>query len=492
MLNRSTQMNAWRILVAALLLVMVVLVAGCVAAPQPATPAEQPAAVQEEAVAEEPAVEEAVEEPAAEEAMEEPAAEMAEGDNPFAGGCWEFPEEDVTIEIWWHEYGPFTEYVYELIDRYEEMHPNVNIEPVVANQADLNQKLTVALASGTGPDILDQDISFYSVYYEKGILEPLKLEVFCTNSQEDIEAQYIGNVLEGVTFDETIYGLPFQTNSMSFVLSMDAFEEVGLDPVADAPKTWDDLKRVGAMLKKTENGATVRKGFDFAYMSPRWVFLAFQPMVEQFGGTLLNEDQTECRLNAEPTVKALTLWKEVTEVTGDPSLSLATPSQMNQDLYDGRVAIWMTGPWATSQLLASPLGNRWVITNFPQLELEDPHTLMYGFTWGVNKNKPEINKLVAWDFIRFTLQSPEEWLQKTSFIQPRVGLLQTEYAQSFPFIDVHLRDVETASWFLRSVHTNEIVQIIGRAVERVVFEGIDPQTSLDQAQEECEKVLAEN
>lgn len=480
MLNRSTQMNVWRILVAVSLLVMVVLVAGCVVAPQPAVPAQQPAeepaAVQAEAVAEEPAAEEV--------------AEMAQGDNPFADGCWEFPEEDVTIEIWWHEYGPFTEYVYELIDRYEEMHPNVNIEPVVASQADLNQKLTVALASGTGPDILDQDISFFAAYYDKGVLDPIKLEVFCADSQEDIETAYIGSVLEGVTFDGTIYGLPYQTNSMSFFVSRDAFEEVGLDPVADAPKTWDDLKRVGEMLKKTENGTTIRKGYDFPYQSQRWQLQAFQPMVEQFGGTLLNKDQTECQLNSEAAVNALTLWKEVTGVTGDPSLSLATASHPNQDFIDGRVAIWMTGPWATSQLQESQIGDRWAVTSLPQLNPEDPTTMMYGFTWGVNADKPEINKLVAWDFVRFMLSNPEEWLQKAAFIQPRVGLLETETAQQFPFIDVHLKDVETANWYLRSVYTNEIVQVVGRAIERTVFQGVDPQESLDQAQEECNKVLA--
>jgi multiple sugar transport system substrate-binding protein len=483
MLNFSKKANLRRLFVAMSLLLVVLVAAQCVApAPQQATQA--PAAT------EEPATEAPTAAPAAEEPTQAPQA-MAQADNPFAEGCWDFPTENVSIEIWWHEYGPFTAYVYELIDRYQQMHPNVTINPVVASQADLNQKLTVALASGTGPDILDQDISFYSAYYDKGVLDPIKLDVFCTDSQSDIEAQYIGNVLEGVTFDGSIYGLPYQTNSMSFFLSTDAFNEVGLDAVKDAPKTWDDLKRVGAMLKKVENGATVRKGYDFPYQSQRWQLQAFQPMVEQFGGTLLNEDQTQCLLNSEPAVQALTLWKEVTEVTGDPSVSLATPSQPNQDFIDGRVAIWMTGPWATNQLLESQIGDRWAVTSLPQLDPDNPHTMMYGFTWGVNADKPDLNKLVAWDFVRFMLSNPEEWLQKASFIQPRVGLLDTETAKTFPFIDVHLRDVETASWYLRSVHTNEIVQIVGRAIERTIFEGTDPQTSLDQAQQECDQVLAQ-
>jgi multiple sugar transport system substrate-binding protein len=273
-------------------------------------------------------------------------------------------------------------------------------------------------------------------------------------------------------------------------LSTDAFKEVGLDPVKDAPKTWDDLKRVGEMLKKTENGTVVRKGYDFPYQSQRWQLQAFQPMVEQFGGTLLNEDQTQCMLNSEAAVSALTLWKDVTAVTGDPNTTLTSPTDPNRDFMDGRVAIWMTGPWATNQLLDSELQDHWAVTSLPQLDPENPHTMMYGFTWGVNKDKPDVNKMVAWDFIRFMLSNPEEWLQKASFIQPRVGLLETETAQSFPYIDVHLKDVETATWYLRSVYTNEIVQIVGRAIERTIFQGIDPQASLDQAQEECTNMLA--
>jgi len=185
MSNLSKKTIGWQLLVVISLMLIVSVAAGCAAPAPTAEPAE-------EKVAEEPA---------------EAPMTAAEAESPFSEGCWDFPAEDVTIEIWWHEYGPFTEYVYELIDRYEQMHPNVNIEPVVASQSDLNQKLTVALASGTGPHILDQDISFYSSYYDKGVLEPINLEPFCAESQAEIEDQYIGTVLEGVTFDGDIRGI---------------------------------------------------------------------------------------------------------------------------------------------------------------------------------------------------------------------------------------------------------------------------------------------
>ena len=89
-----------------------------------------------------------------------------------------FPTENITIEVWWHEYGPFTAYVKELIEAYKKLHPNVTANTTIASSTDMNQKLTVALASGTGPDIMDADASYYVAYYAKGILEPANLDVF--------------------------------------------------------------------------------------------------------------------------------------------------------------------------------------------------------------------------------------------------------------------------------------------------------------------------
>jgi multiple sugar transport system substrate-binding protein len=416
---------------------------------------------------------------------------MAGIKGPFAGGGWSYPAGNVKISIWWHEYAPFTEYVYELIDRYQKLHPNVSIEAVVASQADVNQKMTVALASGTGPNVIDQDISFFASFYDKGVLEPIDLDVFGGASLSDMNREYIGDVLEGVSFGGNIYGLPYQTNSMSYVHNLHVYKEVGLDFESDHPRSWEDMKRVGAKLKKVEGGKTIRKGYDFPYQSQRWQLQAYQPMVEQFGGTILSADKARSNLNERPAVNALQLWEEVTKVAGDPNYALATASDPNVDFIDSRTSIWYTGPWATNQLkdrFGMPYED-WAFTTMAQLDPKNPRTMRYGFTWGINEDKAALDKKVSWDFVRFMLAKPEEWLQKASFIQPRSGLLETETAKNFPYIDVHLKDVETASWYVRSVHTNEIVQIVGRAIERVIFQGVGVKESLDMADAEAEKIL---
>ena len=108
---------------------------------------------------------------------------------------------------------------------------------------------------------------------------------------------------------------------------------------------------LGPKLKLVQGNRTVQKAFDFPYHSNRWEVQDFQPLVEQFGGKLLSDDGKTAGINSPAAVKALTLWVAVTKAGGDPRTTMNTPSNPNQDFVDGRTAMWITGPWATPQVL---------------------------------------------------------------------------------------------------------------------------------------------
>ncbi len=400
-----------------------------------------------------------------------------------------FPTENITIEVWWHEYGPFTAYVKELIEAYKKLHPNVTINATIASSTDMNQKLTVALASGTGPDVMDADASYYVAYYAKGILEPANLAVFGVKTYPELAARYVSGGLASGTFDGKIYTLPYQGNSMSLFINNKLFAAAGLDPKKDAPKTWKDVMALGPKLKKVEGKRTAQKAFEFPYHSPRWQLQDMQPLTEQFGGKLLSDDGKTAYLNSPEAVKALTLWRDVTKACGDPKNTKSTASNPNQDFLDGFTAMWITGPWATPQVQASPIKNDFTVVGLPQVDPAKPHTMVYGWAWGVNKNKPDKNKIVAWDFVRFMLAKPDEWLAKAGFVQPVKGVSETPVAKKFPFFNVHMKDVQTATWYIRSENVNEIAQAVGRAVDSVVYDDADPKAALDAAQAAVEKIL---
>ncbi len=407
-----------------------------------------------------------------------------------APATFAFPSEPITLEIWWHEYAPMTAYVKDLIEQYKKVRPNVTINATTASSTDLNTKLNAALAAGTGPDIMDADASYYIAYYVKGVLEPLNLDVFGVKSYQELAAKYSQGGLDSSTFDGKVYTLPYQGNSMSLFINNKLFQAAGLDPKKDAPKTWNDLMALCPKLKKVEGNRTVQKAFEFPYHSPRWELQDLQPMIEQFGGKVLSADGKAAFLNSPETVKALTLWRDVTKACGDPKNTKNTASNPNQDFLDGWEAMWITGPWATPQVTGSPIKNDFTVVGLPQVDPAKPHTMVYGWAWGVYNKRPANNKIAAWDFIKFMLSKPDEWLAKAGFVQPVKGVNETQTAKAFPFFDVHMKDVQTATWYVRSEFANEIAQAVGRAVDSVVYDGGDPKAQLDAAQAAVEKVLS--
>ena len=292
------------------------------------------------------------------------------------------------------------------------------------------------------------------------------------------------------TFDGKVYALPYQGNSMSLFINNKEFRAAGLDPEKDAPKTWEDMIALGPKLKNVQGTRTVQKAFDFPYHSHRWEVQDFQPLVEQFGGKLLSDDGKTAYLNSPAAVKALTLWRDVTKAAGDPETTMNTPSNPNQDFVDGRTAMWITGPWATPQIRQSPIGDDFTVVSLPQV---DPAQAAHHGVWlDVGREQGQAR--------RPRRPSPGTssgscWRSRTcgsarsaSCSRSRAWT-QSDVAKNFPFFAVHMKDVSTGSWYLRSEFTNEITQALGRAIERVVYDGADPKASLDQAQAEAERVL---
>ena len=177
-------------------------------------------------------------------------------------------------------------------------------------------------------------------------------------------ARYVSGGLASGTFDGKIYTLPYQGNSMSLFINNKLFAAAGLDPKKNAPKTWKDLMALCPKLKKVEGKRTAQKAFEFPYHSPRWQLQDLQPLTEQFGGKILSDDGKTAYLNSPETVKALTLWRDVTKACGDPKNTKNTASNPNQDFVDGFTAMWITGPWATPQVQASPIKNDFTVVGF--------------------------------------------------------------------------------------------------------------------------------
>lgn len=400
-------------------------------------------------------------------------------------------EEPVTIEFWFHEFAPEVERVKELAAQYSAEHPNVKINITSAPLADYTQKLSVAMATGTGPDLYDLGTWFMSTYQTKKMMAPVQLDVFGWKTLDDARKAYIPGTLDGLIYDGKLYAIPVQMNSFSLFINNKIFTDAGLDPVKDAPKTWDDLIMVAKKVQTVKDGVVDISGFDFSANGANWHMFMFEPILHQYGGEILDANG-KVIVNNEAGVKALSLMKKIVvdEGIGD---AVRTNAAGTKDKYyeNGKRAMWENGPFAPFGFSkdAQIVKDGYTASPLPQLKDGTPSTLLYGFAWTVNPASSEAKQKAAWDFIRFATKDPQKWLTSCGFFIPMVGWTDTAEAQKTPFLDVYVHDASLGRYLVVSEYYNEISQAITRAIDKVLLEKADPKAALDTAADEINKAM---
>ncbi|MGE5605503.1 MAG: ABC transporter substrate-binding protein [Bacteroidota bacterium] len=149
---------------------------------------------------------------------------------------------EVKVLTWW--LSAFNDYLVQMEQEFEKKNPNIDI--VLDNfDGDIMQTLTTRIASGDIPDLVNLNNETALTYYQKGALEPLDLYL----SKEDINV-YVDSLWNKTKFDGKFgYTFPWYASPQVLFINDEIFAKAGLDPVKDAPKTWEDMEKIGKVIK---------------------------------------------------------------------------------------------------------------------------------------------------------------------------------------------------------------------------------------------------
>jgi ABC-type glycerol-3-phosphate transport system substrate-binding protein len=164
----------------------------------------------------------------------------------------------VEVTVWTHDFSYFDTKNPEspggaILDRYAQANPDVNFSVEVMDSQ--GEKLAVALATGTGPDIFMKGTSHE--YVEGGYIAPLPKQISSAIFALGLEPR-VRNMIE---VDGELYGVPFMTDEYVVTYNKDHFAESGLD--ADRPPvSWDELRTYARRLtRRGEDGRLQRSGY---------------------------------------------------------------------------------------------------------------------------------------------------------------------------------------------------------------------------------------
>jgi len=187
----------------------------------------------------------------------------------------------------------------------------VDITADFVNWPDIQAKVSAAVESGAGPDIVEMREAWQYLYYEQMVdLNDLAMTV------GDASGGFYDWVQKTGSVDGTYYSVPVGTSSSAFAYRISYLEQAGVtDAANNFPKTWDELFTVGKNLKAMGKplgqalGHSTGDPPQFAY-SYMWGYGAME--VEEDGKTIaFNKDSFVEGMNT-----FIQAWKDAFDETG--------------------------------------------------------------------------------------------------------------------------------------------------------------------------------
>ncbi|HYM71308.1 MAG TPA: extracellular solute-binding protein [bacterium] len=400
----------------------------------------------------------------------------------IGASAWSLPTHPVTVTYWDSAEAVKNDLVSKiLIPEYEKLHPNVTIKYEIVS--DLQSKLLVALSTGTASDMFSVPDWFLPKYLQTHVLDALPPAAWGQSNVTGVMSAYLPHMLDAMLDQGKLYGVPAQENAHSLYMNNRLLRDAGLDPMKDAPKTWDDVARLNKVLTKSQNGQVVQKGWEMRYINDdgHWQAQMFQILLYQAGGEVTRNGRPV--FNSAAGVKALETWKGVTVA---PQITQNTSGSPYQDFATEHDAMTFAGPNAGASIekINPQMAGNYSVAPLPQIRPDHPATIIYSFDWGVNAKAPEDERAVAWDFIHYMGTRPAQWMAAARYLQPVKGWYDAPEAKQVPFLSVFVHDLSIGKPLARTANYPELQSSLVRMIERVILNGGDPKQALDQAAEE--------
>jgi sorbitol/mannitol transport system substrate-binding protein len=377
-----------------------------------------------------------------------------------------------------------------LSSAFEEQHPDIDLDWVVLEENVLRQRVTTDVATGGGQfDVMTIGTYEVPIWAAEGWLEPLD------GLPEDYDLDdVLTPVRDGLSYEGTLYAVPFYGESSMLFYRADLFQEAGIE-VPEQP-TWQDVRSWAEQLHDPDNelyGICLRG-------KPGWGenMALVSTMVNTFGGQWFNNDW-EPQLNAEPFKEAVTFYVDLLGNYGPPG---ASSNGFNENLAlfsTGKCAMWIDATVAAGMLsnpaqsqVADKLG-------FAQAPIDKhPKGANWLWSWALGipasaDAKDAAKTFVTWatskDYIKLVGES-EGWVAVPPGTRTSTYELK-QYQEAAPFAESVLTAIETADPVNTTAEPKPYVgvqfagipefQAIGTQVGQMVAAALTGQMSAEQA-----------
>jgi multiple sugar transport system substrate-binding protein len=327
------------------------------------------------------------------------AAGLAAAATPLAHPRISVGAAPVTLSIW-SGYPDVEQFYKKAGEEYAKTHPGFKLETLSSQLREMEQKLTAAIPTDTGPDLFDIGRNISLNFADAGILPENPPKVMSLVKSK----AYPAVVVDYNTYKGKVYGIPFLEGSKpALFYNTKMFKEVGLDPTKP-PATFDELMAAARKLaKKDASGNLVRAGISLrlsgqgAGVAEKFWYVLYamggDPIVKTKSGKWHNNYDNEAgRAALKYYVDAVFKYQvDDTKLQHDSAAFVSEQAAMLMREAYVIGELKEKGPKVEYSTVAVPRAKRWGGMTQP---------------WSIYVTKSTKNSDAAWDFAQFLVSPP--------------------------------------------------------------------------------------
>ena len=329
-----------------------------------------------------------------------------------------------------------------LISDYEAKNPKIKVKYIKQSKEDYRERLTNALAKGTGPDIFRIHNTWVPMF--KSELDKVPSSVY---SASEFSTTFYPVAVSDLTYCTGLVGIPLEYDGLSLYINEEIFEKSG----KSVPTTWNELRQVARELTvKDENLNIVQSGVSLGRTEnvDHWPEILGLMMLQN--GVDLTHPTGKL---AEDALEFYTIFSSVDGVW-DATLPSSTVA-----FAAGKTAMYLGPSWRAFEIRFQNPNLRFKTVPIPQLPKTSANEadVNYASYWVEGVWSKSKKKTDAWEFLKYISQkeSLQSFYQNASKVRmfgepyPRVDMesLLTDH----PIIGSTVTGAKTAqTWFLQS------------------------------------------
>lgn len=393
-----------------------------------------------------------------------------------------------TVEVWFHSgKGEEREVLEEQVAAFNAMQDDVVINAILLPEGSYNDQVNAAALAGDLPCLLDFDGPFLYNYAWAGYLQPMDEFI-----SDDAKADFLPSIIAQGTYADKLYSLGTFDSGLAIWGNRSYLEAAGVRIPTSIEDAWtmdEFMAAMDALMALDE----VEYAIDFKlnYGAGEWNSYGFAPIVQSFGGDLINRDDYQSAdgvLNGPEAVAAMEWFQGLFE----DGYAITSPAG-DDDFYGSKIAAlswvghWMYGPHTEA------LGEDAVLIPMPKLG-EHAVTGMGSWNWGLTSScaAPE----AAFSFLSYITQ-PEEILHMTNAngaVPARKSAIeQSDLFGADGFLNVFVQQLEGGVALERPI--TPAYPVITSAFDTAIMNiisGADVQTELDNAVKTIDQDIQDN